>query len=1248
MGALTKIRKEKSMVQRKTIAWALVTCSAILVLLMAMLPTASGQSTTGRISGTVLDPQSAVVPGATVTLTNTLTGQTREAKAGSQGEFVFTQLFAGTYEVSVSAPGFKVYQQKDIKLSANEAVALRNVQLEIGTTSETVEVEATAARVETQNSEHAALINTKQVSELAIAPDRSYIKMLRVLPGVLTHDMQGADLAPIGGQIEINGGKSGQAMVTLDGITDASTESTWSSQGMINPNIDAINEVKVMLSNYTAEYGVRSGGTINVSIKNGTKEFHGSAYEYKRHEKLNAHNWQKDAPIAAKSRYRYDNFGATLGGPVSFLGLNKNRDKLFFFVSLDFLRNIAPSGPLYLRFPTAAERNGDFSQTETLPGVTKTVTDPSTGLQFSDGGVLNKIPAARINAVGQGMLNWYPQPTQGVTWVGQAQYNYYDPVGYKTESPKNQQIIRMDWNVAPKTLIYGRFLRSSNPIKNPAGNDSISMSSYPVLGSLYNPKAIGWGTTWVQTFSTSLVNEATVGFNKGITEQTPFADDLANVTRTNIEGIKTFQQFHPEINAKYNIMPMWGFGSGGGPGPPPGGGGGAAGPSSTGDAVIAAPSISGAAARFMHYGDNTLWNITNNLSWVKGTHSLKFGFYAELASRNSNRESDFTGTFDFGASDTSNPLNTNLGMANMIIGNVTKYTESDKAQYSQARYHDVEFYVQDSWRATRRLTLDIGIRFQNIAPTTLKDGKMAMFLPERYDANTAMKYYIPSGPMGSESYDPVNNITLHSAVYQGSFALPAGITDPMQMFPAVGIFDGNYLNNPGMLYSPRFGFAYDVLGNGKMAIRGGFGMFYERSGGDETQANYMQVPPLQNIMSIYYTTVPQIQSASTLKLYGPGTSMYAQRAGQRDFSAPGSYNWSLGVQRDMGLGLVLDVSYVGTVGRHQRRPKSINALHYGTRFQPESINPYAQPGPPVVYPDYLLRHYQGYDVISYFQFDGTSNYHSMQMTLNRRFGTRFTLGGNWVWSKVMDYATQYESGWPVGHPDFLPDSLYYAKADTDHTHNVMVNFTYKVPSLSSHLRNNLIAKGVFDGWVVSGIGSFVSGSPTATGGGGPGGGTAYSISIPGPPVDVTGAETGETGVPMRVSISGSPIRSDRTGLQSQLNPAAIVAPKYGQGVCQYDDPYTCGLGNAPRWLFTGPGTNNWDMTFYKSFQLGSNEERSLEFRCETYNTFNHTQFSGVDTSVTFDAAGNQTNTRLGEYSGAASARKIVLSMRLKF
>jgi hypothetical protein len=1216
------------MFQRKTIAWALVTCSTMLVLLTAMLPTASGQSVTGRISGTVLDPQSAVIPGAAVTMTNAVTGQTREVKSGSQGEFVFTNLLAGTYEVSVTSPGFKVYQQKDIKLSTNETMALRNVQLEIGTTAETVEVTANAARVETQSSERTALISTTQVSELAISPDRDFISMLRVLPGVLTTAMQDPSRPPIGGQLNINGGKSGQAMVTLDGIADHSTESTWSGQGMVNPNIDAISEVKVMLSNYTAEYGIRSGGTINVSIKNGTKEFHGSAYEYKRHEKLNANNWinKTTTPVTARQRYRYDNFGYTIGGPITFLGFNKNREKLFFFASMEWLRHISPSGLLRLRFPTADERTGDFSQTILdQTGKKPTIKDPNTGLQFSDGGVLNKIPASYgSDPVGRAYLNFYPQPTQAVAWYAGSQYNYLSP-GYNTEQPRNQQIFRIDWNVAPKTLIYGRFVRTSQPWKMPTGQEAIS-TSWPVLGSTWNPKAKGFVTTWIQTFSPSIVNELTAGFNKGITENTPYAEDLPKILRSNIPGLADFKQLNPALNPM-NIMPAVSFsGAAGGPGAPAGG--------ASSSALI--PDI-GISARFLAHGDNTLGNITDNFSWVKGKHSLKFGFYSELVSRNSIRESDRTGTLYFNT-DTSNPLDSGLPMANAFIGSATKYTESDKEQWSHARYKNIEFYMQDSWRVSRRLTLDIGIRFQNIAPTTMKDASMAMFLQEKYDASKAMTYIKPYGLNGKQGLNPLTGEIFNTAVYNGSFAMPAGVTyTPVQMFPAAGIFDGHYLNNPGWNPSPRFGFAYDVFGDGKMAIRGGFGMFYERSGGDETQANYIMVPPLQNLMTIWYTTVSQIKTATKFT-YGPGSTQYAVRAGQRDFSEPGSYNWSLGIQRDMGLGLVLDASYVGTVGRHMRRARSINALRYGTHFQTwaQNLDAPVPGGSFAVLPDNMLRPYQGYDTISYFGFNGNSNYHSMQMTLNRRFGTRLTISGNWVWSKVMDYGTPYEAAWPIGLPYYLPDSLLYSKADTDHTHNVMVNFTYKVPGLSNRLGSNIIAKGVFDGWVVSGIGSFVSGSPATA---------SYTFSSP---TDITGADTGESGAPTRVSIVGNAVRSNPTGIQSRLNPDAIVLPKYGKGVCQYNDPYTCGLGNAGRYIYTGSGTNNWDMTFYKGFQLGKSEERSLEFRCETYNTFNHTQYSSVSASARYNAAGQQTNTSFGNYTNTKAARKVVLAMRLKF
>jgi hypothetical protein len=1189
--------------QRKTIIWVPVICSAFLVLLMAMLPTASGQSMTGQISGTVLDPQSAVVPGAGVTLTNALTGQTREVAAGSQGEFVFTQLLAGTYEIKVSAPGFKVYQQKEIKLSANEKMALSSVKLEIGTTAETVEVSASVSRVETQSSERTGLISATQVSELATAPNRLFSSLLQVVPGVYVPPdqklVEAGGPPPQTGQYQVLGGKAGTSVITLDGITDQDTTAPGSNTGWVNPNVDAISEMKVMLTNYTAEYGIRAGGTINVSIKNGTREFHGSAYEFKRHEMFNANEWNNNRNKLAKTRYRYDNFGFTLGGPVLFPGFNKNREKLFFFTSIEWLRNVSPSGAQRRRFPTADERIGDFSKSVNKLGAVYVAKDPNTGQQFNYGGVPNKIDPSRGDTVGKAFLNYYPLPNRTDWSDGDNSYNWIG--NWLNENPRNTQIVRVDWNVAPKTLIYARFARTSAPQKMPVPYEGVD-AGFPVNGGIWNIHTKAFVATWIQTISTSIVNETTAGFTKAYQSDTPFAEQLPNVLRSTYPALADFKQFHPEINP-LGIIPSAMFGPAAGPG----------GGAPSGSSLIWNIAVS---ARWYPNMGQTLANITDNLSWVKGKHSFKFGFYSELTRRPSVRQSVFSGSLDY-SSDIYNPNDTGLPMANAFIGSVKQYQESDKMQKSYARFHDIEFYLQDSWRVTRRLTLDIGIRFQDMVPTSFKDAKMGMFLPELYATTTPMQYIYETA--GGKGKNPITGEIVAKA-YIGSFAFPAGVTyTPAQMYPAVGLFEGTYMKNAGLLLSPRFGFAYDVFGNGKMAIRGGLGMFYDRCCNDEYQGENLQVPPIQNLATIYYTTVPQIKSATFT--YGPGTGYYAVKSGQAEFSEPGSYNWSLGVQRDVGLGFVLDVSYVGNVGRHMRRQKGINTLHYGTRFLQSSINPDTGR----VQLDNALRKYQGYPAINYTQFDDSSNYHSMQTNLNRRFGDKLTIGGTWTWSKVMDYA-----GASV---DFLPDKLFYGKANTDHTHTVMVNYTYKVPGLSSRLGNNIIAKGVFDGWQLSGIVSMASGLPMAV-----------SAAVDGPPTDYTGSD----GAPTRANIVGNPINSNPTGIQSKLNGAAIALPKYGKGVCVYDNPFTCGFGNAPKDVFRGPGVNNWDITFFKGFQLGKNEARSLQLRWETYNTFNHTQYTSVSTGATFNAAGVQTNPLLGTYTNAGSARKMVFALKLKF
>jgi hypothetical protein len=587
-----------------------------------------------------------------------------------------------------------------------------------------------------------------------------------------------------------------------------------------------------------------------------------------------------------------------------------------------------------------------------------------------------------------------------------------------------------------------------------------------------------------------------------------------------------------------------------------------------------------------------------------------------------------SGAFDF-SPDPSNPLESGLGMANAYLGNVKTYKESDKAQTSQSHYRDLEFYAQDSWRVTRRLTLDIGARFQNISPTYWPGQQAAIFDPSLYDASKAMKYIYPiAGGMGKNPYTD----EIVSGTYVGTYAMPAGVTyTPAQMNPFTKVYNEQYLEGSGLLVSPRIGFAYDVLGNGKMAIRGGFGMFFDRTGGDDGVAQPLQVPPVQNLTTIWYSTIPQIQSTSPT--YGPSSGSYQTRSYQTSYSQPGSYNWSLGVQRDIGLGLVFDVSYVGTVGRHRSATAAINALKYGDRFKSENINPETN----MVYPDDFLRRYQGYGSISYTKFDGNSNYHSMQMTLNRRFGTRLTITTNYTWSKAMDYEAGGGGPGPPGGGGevyFLGRDIYYGKGSGDHTHNLLVNWTYKIPSLSSRMGNNFIARGVFDGWQFSGIGTFISGAPQ---------GVSYSLSGGWPPPDLTGSD----GAPTRVNVTGSAILSNPTGLQSRLNTSAISLPKATATYCD-GTPSNCGLGNAAKDVFRGPGTNNWDFTLFKDIYFGKNEARSIQIRWEMYNAFNHTQYNSVDTSATFQTDGTQINTTFGQYTNAADPRIMVLAAKLKF
>ncbi len=1185
----------------------------VLIMLFATLPMAFGQGVSGQISGTVTDPDGAVIIGATVQLTNEVSQQTRETTTDARGAFIFTNLLPNTFTVRVSSTGFNTYQQTGIELSATERRGLPPIRLEIGSVATEVSVTAEMIRLQTESSERVGTIERTQIEDVPLILDRmgnnSYLEVLKLMPGTVGN--------------QVNGGASGQLIVTLDGITSSDTGTQGTGGQVLSPNPDTIAEVKVTLSNYQAEYGVRAGGTVTVVTRAGNREFHGSGYYYQRHEALNAMNFFDNLRGRDKPLYQYKNPGYTIGGPVLIPGtsFNSSRNKVFFFWSQEWLFRTLPSSTSEQRMPTAAEIDGDFSTTVDSNGTPVVIWDPTMGSEvpFPE----NKIDPSRINTSLQNLLKIFPEPNIPGFANNPNQldptfrYNFQET--YTADRPRNQNLLRLDWNISPNTLLYGRYLNDFEGNKSIVGPFT-GQNGWPQVGSDYRVPGHGVVVTWIQTFAPNVINEFTGGFNT--TDQTAhyFQDDLARMTRA-ANGVDLAQLF-PSQNPE-NLVPEASFGGG--------------------YANISWDD------RFPWTARNTLLNFSNNLSWIKGAHNMKFGFYMESTVRNSPKERIFTGDFEFSPAGQQNMLmDSNNGLANALLGNFQTYQESDNRIDNRARYKDVEFFAQDNWQVTQRLTIDVGARFQWIQPTWSKGNKLGNFEFSNYDPSDvpSIVYYsclngeYPCEGDNRKPWDPVAQ-QVRTSNYLGTL-VPGSASS---FYPGVVIYDEHFQKTPPIAIAPRIGFAYDVFGNGKTAIRGGWGMFYDRTGGDDIVTFQLLVPPIINTPTYYYSDVDTLFGGGTEALYTPQVG----RGSEYDFNLPGSMNWSFGIQQDVGFNTVLDVAYVGTVGRHLRQVQDWNYLPYGSlreQWACDPTHPSYQYGPVralgqtdscLLLPTDLLRGVPGWGSINIASFDNSSNYHSMQVQVNRRMSRNFQIGGNYTWSKTLTYAI----GSGRGGGDVilaLPARYQYGLGGGDRPHNVNLNFVYNVPEPSV---SNPVVRHTLGGWQISGYAAFVSGAPQAVGF------SQYISGTRGARVDFAAAVIGGgffsgSGAQVRPDLVGDPVLDPTFRRQAKVNVDAFAPPSIASN----------GLGNAPRTQVRGPGTNNWDISIAKTFPLGA-ETRQLEFRWEMFNAFNHTQFSGGNFNAQYDSSGNLLNSYLqggefGLYTGARDARIMVLSGRVRF
>ena len=1135
------------------------------LLFLAFAVALSAQEAT--IVGTVTDPSGAAIPGVQITVTNNETGQIRHEVSNDAGQYVVPSLANGKYSVKAEASGFKTAEQKDVVLNVGDRARV-DIALQVGETRESVNVEAAATRVQSDSSEVSEVVTGQQVTELA-ANGRNMVSLAALIPGASSSvpafngpSAQGSNFI-----LSFNGQRPDHNLWMADGGEDYDRGSGGKFE--IMPSIDAIAEFTTLTSNYAADYGLNSGATLSVVFKSGTRDFHGGMWEFFRNDALDANNFFfNSVPSNAgkpPAELRYNVFGFNIGGPVLLPHYNKDRNKTFFFYNEEWRRQIV-GGVFSTASPDAAMDGGVFPSS--MPIKVPTALNATELARFTALGLVpgqpfpnNTIPASLISPlatafIATGAFNPPNTTSNGVpTFIG----------GGNAPTDVGEQIVRIDHQFSDKFWIFGHWV--SEQLSQTYGTSLWSGDSFPSVGSVFgNPT---WAGVIHATYAINpnMVNEVAFNANGNTIDVTP--DGIYQRT-TAVNPPRLFTG--PDAD---NRLPAINLSNGIG---------------ATYD-VSNYPWTNG----YKNY------EIREDLSWNHGRHSFKFGGLYMFATKYQQLFGDTQGNFSF------NGTYTGIGFADFLLGYASSYNELAVQDSGHWANNTMAAYVKDDWRVNNRLTLNLGLRWEGIPHTYEQNHRMSDFYPNLYNPADAGIVSPTTGLIspGSPGLAPGVGAASALQLYQNGM----GITGVTAGAP------NDIVNNGWNNWGPRLGFAYDLTGNGKTVVRGGFGIMYERVQGNDVYNMGPNVPfsASPTVSNVYFNN-PAVSLLTGTAAATPITTSSITGENQTNYRNPTSDQWSMGVQHELWHGVVASVSYVGNVGFHQSEASDINAPLYSTSNLAQRLQVIAG----TLNVD-AIRPYQGYDAILMYDDGGRSKYNGLQTELRMQATHGLTLQVGYTYSKAYDTSSGVAVNGNSGDLDNLSNpynrAYDWGLSSNNRTNIFFTDYVYNIPIFAHS--SNKAAKTLVGGWTLSGVFTADSGVP-------------YTATLGGNTLGMGGDVTNRPNQSGAVSTVGT--------INEWFNVSAFTDPTLGL------------FGTAGKDTITGPGRWNFDTSLFKDFsgiKWWNPEGATLEIRFETFNTLNHTQWNGLSTTASFNSAG-QINNNFGAITSAFDPRVIQLGAKFLF